>query len=152
MSASAIVAPDRIDQLAQEYVELRDAVDKATQIVLERQEPANKMREILIMLVSEHGSLHAAKSKLLRGMKYELMATYGSTTSLDAAAIETFRAACLKNGQKSIVDRIFDTSVRYTISPEGRALAQMLPLKLLGMFAKCEVSKPKTPVLVVREK
>src|SRR5947207_8192791 len=123
MTTAATVTPVRVDELAQEYIELRDAVDKATQMVLERQEPASKLKEILVELVSEHGSLHAKKSKLLHGVRYEMMATYGSTTSLDTAAVKLFREACLKNGQKAIMQRIFQEDIRYTISPEGVALA-----------------------------
>jgi hypothetical protein len=41
----------------------------------------------------DFGSSHAEKSKLLHGITQEMMVTFGSAVSIDAAAVERFRLA-----------------------------------------------------------
>jgi putative Mn2+ efflux pump MntP len=48
------------------------------------------MKEELICLVEEFGSAHAEKSKLLHGITHEILATFGLSTSIDAAAVGLF--------------------------------------------------------------
>jgi hypothetical protein len=82
-----------VDRLAIQFLELEKTVDEAYKVAVAADEPHERMREDLICLVEEFGSAHAEKSKLLHGISYEIMATFGMTTSIDAAAAERFAHA-----------------------------------------------------------
>jgi hypothetical protein len=75
-----------IDKLPIEFLELEEKVGQAYKIAVAADEPHERMREELICLAEEFGSTHAEKSKLLHGIQYEIMATFGMSTSIDAAA------------------------------------------------------------------
>jgi hypothetical protein len=109
------------------------------------------MKEDLIYLVDEHGSAHE-KSKLLHGMSYEIMATFGMSSSIDAAAAECFANALRVAKQTRLLNRIFDQQIRYTLTPDASSIVRSvaLPKALLSLFAQCEVTKPRTPTLTVR--
>jgi hypothetical protein len=77
-----------VDRWAIQFLELEKRVDQAYAIAVALDEPHERMREDLICLVEEFGSTHADKSKLLHGIHYEIMATFGLSTSIDAAAVE----------------------------------------------------------------
>jgi hypothetical protein len=79
-----------IDRLAMEFLVLESKVDDAYKIATALDEPHEKMKAELIELVEAFGSSHAEKSKLLHGMEYEILATFGVSTSIDAAAVERF--------------------------------------------------------------
>src|SRR5213593_2300006 len=64
----------------------RPTRSRSPQMIYER------MEEHLV-LVEEYGSAHAKKSKLLHGIQFEIIATLGMSTSIDAAAAERFAIA-----------------------------------------------------------
>src|SRR5438477_7579317 len=110
------------------------------------------MKEELICLVEEFGSAHAEKSKLLHGITHEILATFGVSTSLDAAAVERFAQALRIAKQTKLLSRIFEQTTRYTLRPDAGSIirAVTLPKVHLALFAQCQVSKPRTPTLKVR--
>jgi hypothetical protein len=111
------------------------------------------MREELVWLVQEFGSTHAEKSKLLHGLEYEIMATFGMSTSLDAAAIYRFSEALIRLKQAKLLRRLFETNVRYTLKPEASSIIRSLelPKHLAALFSPCQVTRPRTPTLKVRQ-
>jgi hypothetical protein len=62
-------------------------------LLVVKNKPHERMREDLICVVEEFSSAHADKSKLLHGIQYEIMGTFGVTTRIDAAAAERFAQA-----------------------------------------------------------
>jgi hypothetical protein len=111
------------------------------------------MREDLVCLVEEFGSAHADKSKLLHGIRYEIMATFGTSTSIDAAAVERFASALRLAKQTHLLTRIIEQNIRCTLAPDASSVIRSvaLPKPLLTLFAQCQVTKPRTPTLKVRQ-
>jgi hypothetical protein len=79
--------PQEIDKLSKEYLELKDKLFTAQLAAGEISQQVTLKGELLKQMVSDFGSAHAEKSKLLHGLKYEAMATFGQTVSIDAAAV-----------------------------------------------------------------
>jgi len=115
-------------------------------------EPHERMKEELICLVEEFGSAHAEKSKLLHGITHEILATFGVSTSIDAAAVERFAQALHIAKQTKLLSRIFEQTTRYTLRPDAGSIIRTmaLPKAQLALFAQCQVPKPRTPMLKVR--
>jgi hypothetical protein len=106
----------------------------------------------LVCLVEEFGSAHAEKSKLLHGIRYEMLATFGMSTSIDAAAAERFANARRVTKQTRLLNRMFDQQIRYTLAADASSIIRSVELSkpLLALFAACQVTKPRTPILKVR--
>ena len=111
---------------------------------------ADELRE----LVREYGSAHAEKSKLLHGISYEVMCSFGQELKIDAAAVETFREALVLSKQARLLSRIYQKTIRWTLAPDASAIIRefILAPKLSRLFAACQIVKDKTPALTVREK
>src|SRR5205807_1502691 len=141
-----------IDRLAVQFLELEQKVDDAYKIATALDAPHEKMKEELIDLVEEFGSAHAEKSKLLHGITHEILATFGVSTSIDAAAVERFAQALRIAKQTKLLSRIFEQTTRYTLRPDAGSIirAVTLPKAHLALFAQCQVSKTRTPILKVR--
>lgn len=147
-------SPEAIDKLAAEYQALEEKWNAAnlnrTEIEMVLDEKAAQIRE----LVGDHGSVHAQKSKILYGLKHELMVTYSSSTSVDAAAVETFRLALKKASKARLLGRLFQKSIRWDLQPQAGEIVRgsVLSDKLRGLWAKCHIVTPKTPSVKVRER
>ena len=100
------------------------------------------------------GSAHAEKSKLLHGLTLEIMGTFGQSSSIDAAAVETFRLALLKAKQSSLLKKIFQKTVRWTLDGNAGAVirAMKIPPKLLALYSACSITTNRTPTVTVRPK
>src|SRR5436305_369581 len=83
-----------------------------------------------------------------------IMATYGSSVSFDAAAVEKFRLALVKKKQARLLKKVFQKDVRWSLAPEASVIikGEKLSKPLLALYSQCQVVKPKTPSLTVREK
>jgi hypothetical protein len=82
-------------------LELESKADEAYKIAVALDEPHERMREDLVCLVEEFGSTHAEKSKLLHGLEYEIIATFGISTSIDATAAKRFAQGCASQNRRS---------------------------------------------------
>jgi len=144
--------PARTHRLAVDFLELEQKADEAYKIATSLDEPHERMKEELICLVEEFGSAHAEKSKLLHGITHEILATFGVSTSIDAAAVERFAQALRIAKQTKLLNRIFEQTTRYTLAADAGSIirAVALPKAQLALFAQCQVSKPRTPTLKVR--
>jgi hypothetical protein len=102
--------------------------------------------------VEEFGSAHAEKSKLLHGITHEIVANFGVSTSIDAAAADTLALVLRVNKQSQILDRLFEQTTRYTLRPNAGQIIRQLGLGKpeLALFARCQVTTPRWPVLTVR--
>jgi hypothetical protein len=152
---STAPSPAEVDELAEKYNSLKDDLLQATLAMAEAQKPFEQIQNDLRELVAKYGSAHAEKSKILHGVKDEIMATFGVTTSVDAASIEVFRLALVKAKQARLLGKIFTKTIRWTLNPMAALIIResgKLSKSLLALYSQCEVVKPKTPTLTVREK
>lgn len=150
--------PAEVDEKAKEYLHLKFEI---TRILQKAADDTNaktvrmaELREEMTKLVTAHGSAHAEKSKLLHGIEYEIMGTFGSSVSIDAAAVERFRLELVKEQQSRLLRKMFDKTVRWTLSPIAATIikGEKLGKTLLALYSQCEVVTPKSPSLTVREK
>ena len=135
-----------IDRLAVQFLDLEKKVDQAYKIAVELDEPYERLKEQLIDVVEEFGSMHAEKSKLLHGTRYEIMATFGMSTSIDAAAAERFAIALRDAKQTRLLNRIFDQQIRYTLTadPETHSwpIGTMQDPVSVPLFSNAPMSHP----------
>ena len=83
-----------------------------------------------------------------------MIVTFGSSVTIDAAAVERFRLALIESGQSRLLKRDFQKDERWTMMPQAAVIinGEKLSTALLSLYSQCQVVKPKTPSLVVREK
>jgi hypothetical protein len=93
---------------------------------------------------------HNEKSKLLLGSAYEIVATFGTTTCIDAAAVDRFAHVLRVNKQTKLLELIFEQTTRYHLRPDAGPVIRMLPKALAALYAACQVTTPRHPVLAVR--
>jgi hypothetical protein len=154
--------PAEVEQLAKEYRRLEKKIaaiaKKAGDQAAPHKARLDEIWDTLLGQVREFGSVHAEKSKLLYGVKLEVMATFGSSTATDAAAVETFRLALVEADQSRVMGHVFEKSIRWTLSPEAASFLRKehdegnFPDALFVLYARCSVPRELTPKLVVRER
>jgi hypothetical protein len=150
----------QVEELGEEYLQLESDIGeikkKATEEITALASRSEEIRNKLIAQVWHYGGAHAEKSKLLYGIKLEVMGTFGMSSTVDAAAVEEFRLALVEEKQSRLLKRIFEKTIRWTLSPHASIFlraeheAGKLSNRLFMLFAKCTVSKPQSPRLVVR--
>src|ERR1700746_370184 len=97
-----------IDRLAMEFLALEEKTDQAYAIALALDEPHERMKEQLIDLAEEFGSAgheksKLEKSKLLHRLTHEMVATFGVSTSINAAAVDRFAHVLRVNKQTKLL-------------------------------------------------
>lgn len=165
MSSPAKIAPPtpaEVEALALEYHAIEEKIAELNKKYIEDLAPHNQrqgeLRELLITQVREYGSVHGEKSKLLHGLDWEVMGTFGSSTSLDGAAVETFRLALVEEKKSRLLKKVFDKVIRWTLADSAGSFlrteheAGKFPDRLYALFARCSVPKELTPRLQVRPK
>src|SRR5271156_5773758 len=97
------LSPTEVEELAAEY---RGIEAKMVAIEIEANEKLKPLTsrndqiwDVLVAQVRKFGSQHAEKSKLLHGLALEVMVTFGSSSTIDAADVELFRLALVKAKQ-----------------------------------------------------
>jgi hypothetical protein len=162
MTAPPIPVPSqaKVEQLAQEYRDLEIQIEEKEKKFAEDMAPLvtrqNELKDILIEDVKQWGSAHAKKSKVLYGTSLEVMATFGSSSSSDGAAVEAFRLGLKKAGQTRLLKQIFEQTIRWDLKAGASKVidaaheAGKLPNKLFVLFARCTVTKDSSPRLEVR--
>jgi hypothetical protein len=144
--------PTEIDEIAAEYFGLESKVDTAYRLATELDAPFEDLKERCILAVEEHGQPHATKSRILIGIKSELVATFGISSSIDSAAVDRFRMALQAAGRTRILGKIFEERITFTLRPEAAGLLrrEQMSDQLTALFARCAVMKARTPTLQVR--
>jgi hypothetical protein len=164
-SAPAKAAPPlpvEVEQLAKEYRKLEKKIAGIAKKASDQSAPHRKrldeLWDQLLGQVREFGSVHAEKSKLLYGVKLEVMATFKSSTAIDAAAVENFRLALVEADQPRVLSHVFEKSIHWTLLPEAATFLRKehdegnFPDSLFVLYARCSVPKEISPTLVVRER
>jgi hypothetical protein len=144
-----------VDRLAEEYQALENEFDKVEAELKAVAVKLDQKANVLIEMVRNFGSAHAEKSKLAHGIRFEIMSTYGVSTSVDGAAVERFRLELVKAKQARLLKKIFEKTIRWNLSPVASLVIKAekkLSNKLLALYAQCTVTKPKKPSLIVRPK
>lgn len=148
--------PDAIDEFAVEFDRLDRELTKAQDAVKEAAKPVAVLRSELIGLVRKFGGPHGKSSKLLHGISWEMMGTYGKTTVTDNAAIERFRVALQRRHKTVLLKKLFTQDVRYTFSSKAMEIikAEKKPLtpKLMALLLMCFDTDDCAPKLDVRPK
>jgi hypothetical protein len=146
--------PAQVDALALSYDKAKEKLLDAVLAAKAAQDELDLLKEPLVDLASKFGSVHGSKSKLLHGLKWEMMLTEGTSTSIDSAAVERMRLHLLNVGQTRLLKRLFESDTRWTLKSTARAeiLKPDIGDDVRANFAACEVTKPSTPKLEVRQK
>lgn len=148
----ALPSPEEVDKLALAYDSAKEKVLDAVLAAKAAQAELDLLKEPLLDLASKFGSVHASKSKLLRGRKWEVMITEGTSTSTDAAAVEALRLYLVAEKKTRLLKRFFEAATRWTLKSTARAeiLKPYIGDDVRAKFALCEVTKPSAPKLQVR--
>jgi hypothetical protein len=146
--------PAEVDTLSEEFTKLKDEVFTAVLAQRDAQAKLDEKKLALIQLVSEHGSVHGEKSKLLHGIVWEIMASFGQYTKQDSAAIERLRQALVKAKKARLLGKLFKKDVRWTFDAKGMEVVknEKLTPKLMALLLMCSVTEDKTPTVDVRKK
>lgn len=158
MTAILPPSPAEVESVAQEMISLKGKLSEIyTDAELEAHHYSvrlDELKALAIDWIQKFGSAHAEKSKLLHGVLYEIMGTFGMSTSIDAAAVEAFRIGLVKAGQAKLLRRIFSKTVRFDLKADYAQIIQSVKLKpkLLALYARCSVSSPRAPVITPRLK
>lgn len=151
-NAKPLPTPAEIDALAKEYLELKDqALEKSAAAGAALQLVSDK-GQILQDLIAACGSAHAEKSKIVYGLEFEAFATYSQFSSVDSAAVDTFRDALKKSAKTFLIGKMFEKSVRWTLRSEASTIIRGFRLspKLSALWGRCILLKDKKPTLTVR--
>ena len=147
-----------IEDLAQEMIELKGKIaDKLAQVSTETAPLVKQLKDLTDRAekwLRQYGSAHAEKSRLLHGLTFEILGTFGQSTSIDNAAVEIFRLALVKAGKSQLLRKIFKKVVRWELLANwGEVLkAEKLPAKLTALYANCQVTKDRAPTITPRER
>lgn len=155
--AKALISPPtpaEVDKLAILYAAQKEKVLQATLAQRAAAEELERVQKQCVELVTKFGSSHAEKSRLLHGLKWELMGTFGTSTSVDAAALESLRTFLTANKQTRLLKRLFESTTRWALKSTARAeiLKDDVSTKVRALFAACEVTKDRSPSIQAREK
>jgi hypothetical protein len=148
---------EQVDAHAQEYKRLEEILDEAktAYAAVKKAEGAqlDELHAALIDLVRAHGGKHAEKSKILHGIEWELMATFGESHGIDAAAVERLRLALKDAKQTRLLKKLFTEEKSWRLAPNAAEVLRAegkLPDEIAGLALACFTFAPRTPQLDVR--
>jgi hypothetical protein len=146
--------PATVDEFSLEYDRLKQELKKAEEQADAAKKPVDVLKLELIELVRRFGGSHAEKSKLLHGIDWEMMATFGQSMQQDAAAIERLRVALKKSGKTRLLKKLFTEEKRWAFSTNAMTLVkgEKLTPSIMSLLLKCFVPSDNTPRLDVRPK
>ena len=84
------------------------------------------------------------------GSAYEIVATFGTTTCIDAAEVDRLAAVLRANKQTRVLELIFEQTTRWHLRPDAGHAVRTLPKALAALYAACHVTTARTPILKVR--
>lgn len=143
-----------IDLKAVTYHRLEEDLQDARAEASTAAKLVNDLKAALIELVRECGGAHHEKSKILHGIEWEMMATFGQSTTQDVAAIERLRIALVKAKQARLLRKLFQKDIRWTLNAGAATIikGEKLSAKLMALVLECSVTSDRTPTLEVRKK
>ena len=143
-----------IDLKAIEYSRLEEIFLEAKADLASASEPLAKFKSDLIELVRRHGGAHTKKSKILHGILWEMMATFGQSITQDAGAVDRLREALVKAKQARLLKKLFQKDTRWTFQ-SGAAIVikgEKISARVKGLLLDCFVPSDRTPILDVRKR
>jgi hypothetical protein len=150
---------EQVDAHAVEYKRLEKILDaaKAELDKVRKKEGADlgKLHGALIELVRSFGGKHAEKSKILHGIDWELMATFGQSFGIDSTAVEQLRLALKAANKTKLLKKLFTEEKSYRLAENAAEVLKAedkLPDDLAMLALKCFGFTPQTPRLEVRLK
>lgn len=150
---------EAIDGFAGEYKRLEKIIDdaKAEFAKVKKNQGADldKLHVALIELVRAFGGKHHEKSKLLQGIDWELMATFGESHGIDSNAVERLRLALKAAGKTKLLKKLFTEEKSWRLAPNAAEILRSegkLPDELAMAALACFTFTPSTPRLDVRPK
>jgi hypothetical protein len=151
---AAVPSEAEIDLRSVDYHKLVEKVDVARVELQKAMEPLVASKAELIELVRAYGGPHKEKSKILHGILWEIMGTFGQSIVQDNQAVEKLRLALQKNGQTRLLKKLFKQDIRWTFGSDAAAVIKEIKLtpRLKGMVLDCFVPADRTPTLDVRKK
>jgi hypothetical protein len=162
MSSAAVAVkaplPAEVDARAEAFSELQTEIAGAKKKLQESQKQLSDREIELLALVRSFGGPHATKSKILHGILWEMVATFGKFKTEDSAAVERFRLALVSAKKGRLLKKLFERDVRWTMkSGAGQILAAenlapRIKADLLGLLLLCSSEQDKKPSLDVRQK
>jgi hypothetical protein len=146
--------PEDVDAHAIKYKDLEKKVKDSEQATTDAKAPLLALKLQLIALVRKFGGAHAEKSKLMHGILWELMGTFGQSTTQDAAAIERLRLALVKAKKARLLKKLFTKRVSWQFNSNATTVikTEKLTDKEKGLVLDCFDTEDSTPRLDVREK
>lgn len=151
--------PEQVDAHAAEYKRLEAILEqaKAEFFKVKKNQGASldKLHATLIDLVRAFGGKHAEKSKILHGIDWELMATFGQSSGIDATAVERLRLALKEAGKTRLLKKLFAEEKSYRLAANAAEVLKAegkLPDELAMLALACFTFTPRTPTLDVRPK
>jgi len=146
--------PVEVDAQAEGFHQLELELTKAQAELTTARKKLQEREAELIELVRSCGGPHAQKSKILHGIVWEMVATFGQYTTQDGAAVERFRLALAKAKKTRLLKKIFSVDVRYTLQSGASEIlkTEQLSPRLMSLLLQCSVTGDRKPSLDVRPK
>ena len=155
----AAPSAEEVDAHAIEYKRLEKILDgaKVAFAKIKKKEGADldKLHLCLIELVRAFGGKHAEKSKIVHGIDWELMATFGESHGIDATAVERLRVALKAANKTRLLKKLFTEEKSWRLAPNAAEILKAegkLPDDLAMAALACFTFTPSTPRLEVRPK
>jgi len=153
-------APTRaqVDALVNEYAKVKADSDAAATLAKMTDEVTDKVKQRLVAMVESFGVRHAEKSKRLAGNRNTATTTTGTRTSVDDAAVETFRTFLNKQELTEISGRFFVEHVSYSLVAGPQEVLKTLLLgtrirdkvaSLLGLCFRIKTNAPSLKIEIV---
>jgi hypothetical protein len=149
----------QVDAHAIEYKRLEKIIDdaKAELVKVKRKEglELEKLHMALIDVVRMFGGKHAEKSKIMHGIEWELMATFGESHGIDATAVERLRLALKAAKKTRLLKKLFTEEKSWRLASNAAELLvgeDKLPDDVARALLACFTFTPRTPQLEVRPK
>lgn len=152
--ADAAPRPEEVDSRAIEFNDLEKALTVAMANAADAAAPLKALQIILVDWVRHFGSSHAEKSKILHGILWEMMATFGQASTQDAAAVERLRLALVKAKKARLLKKLFIKETRWKFNSGAMEVikGEKLSAPQMSLVLQCFDTQDRTPRLDVRLK
>jgi hypothetical protein len=138
---------EEIDACASLYLEAKAAEDLAA-------ERTANCKAALIACVQKYGSTPPKSDKSLRleGAVFQVTVTQGTSTSIDAGAVDLLKEMMVKEGWGKAFKHLFRRETKYSIAPKASEFAANSNMKVRRFFRACISVTTNNPSLKVDRK
>jgi len=148
-------APKQIDKLIAEYAAAQTEVAATAAVAKVASDAAGLIKIQLTAMVETWGARHTEKSKRLEGNHNTATTTTGTTTTIDAEAVEKLRSYLGATKTPELAEEFFLAHTSYSLvsGPDEKlktlTMGTRLRTKITGLLKGCFKIKPNTPSLKV---